>query len=270
MRAADLGPGVVEALQRVAVAVLPRRAVAQRRELERDHPVGVRERERVGLVDRLAQRRCRANGDRLVRQQEVGEHHRRDVRVVPHRGRIEREQAMHTAQQQLTAAGPITTTVVLRQRQPIGRVVGLECFAVPVELRQPAAGGDPQIPCGRIGGVAILQDRHDPIARQAVALTIVGEGAARRVETVEPAAKRADPEHPGAVHVEGPDAVIAETGRVLRVVLVARDVSGGRLQAIEPTTQRADPDAAVLILSDGPDPIAAQALGVGRGRSGRR
>src|SRR5262245_18005942 len=60
------------------------------------------------------------------------------------------------------------------------------------------------------------------------------------------------------------DSVIAETGRVVRVVLVAREQSGGRIQAIQPATERADPDVAALVLHKGPDTIVAQAVRIVR------
>src|SRR4051794_20338093 len=120
----------------------------------------------------------------------------------------------------------------------------MECLAIQVEPRQAAAGGDPQIPRSMIACVAILQYGDDPIARQAVALAIVRERACRCVEAVEPTASQPDPEQPGAVEVDVEDIVIGEAGRVLWVVLVARDQPGRRIQVIQPAAKCADPDAA--------------------------
>ena len=83
--------------------------------------------------------------------------------------------------------------------------------------------------------MTVLKDRYDPIACQAVSLPAMSEGLMRQVEAVEPAAKRSNPEHARSVHVERPDVVIAKAIRILWVVLVARDHSGGRLQTVEPT-----------------------------------
>src|SRR5262245_9254580 len=122
----------------------------------------------------------------------------------------------------------------------------MEGLAIAIELGEPAAGGDPQVARGPIASLAVLRDRHNPIARQAIALAIVRERAGRWVEPIESLTKQADPQHSGTVEVDDVDAIIAKTGRVVGVVPVARDLPGCRIQAIEPTTQRADPDVAAL------------------------
>jgi hypothetical protein len=104
------------------------------------------------------QRRSLADRNRLVRQQETREYHRRGSPVLRHRVWIERDETMDTGHQQLTARRRVTTPVELRERQSLGCSVDMKRLAIAVELRQPATGADPQIPRRPITGLTVLED----------------------------------------------------------------------------------------------------------------
>lgn len=114
--AVHLDPAVVETLQAVSVASLPRSAIVQRREFERNHTIGMGQRNRARLVDRLAQRRPISDLRRLVGDEEVREHDRRDIFMVPNLVGVERDQTVTAAHQQLPAARRLSTAVVLSDR----------------------------------------------------------------------------------------------------------------------------------------------------------
>src|SRR5262245_26702615 len=100
---------------------------------------------------------------------------------------------MSAAHQQLALTRGMTSTVVLRQWESVRRAVRAVRPSITFELGYASASGDPEIPRRRIVGTSVFENRDDSIARQAIALPVMREDTPLGIETVESAAKHADP-----------------------------------------------------------------------------
>ena len=92
-------------------------------------------------------------------------------------------------------------------------------------------------------------------------IPIMGELAGRTIEAVEAAAPRAYPQCAAVVCKERPDRIIAQAGRVIRIVAVVGESPGGGVEAVEAAV-RAHPERAVLIFPQRKHIVVAQAGGL--------
>ncbi|HOP59803.1 MAG TPA: hypothetical protein PKZ60_00120 [Candidatus Saccharicenans sp.] len=90
-----------------------------------------------------------------------------------------------------------------------------------------------------------------------------GEAAGGGVKAIKAAADGADPDEAAAVLSDGADLVVAQAGRVGRVVLVAGKAVGGAVEKIKAIVS-ADPEATGAVLIEGEDAGAGQGVGVRR------
>ena len=77
------------------------------------------------------------------------------------------------------------------------------------------------------------------------------------VQSVQPAAERADPERPAAIFSDRPDAVGAQGRRIFRVVQVTGDAAAARIESIE-TALGPYPDLTAATSENRADLVAAQ------------
>ena len=122
---------------------------------------------------------------------------------------------------------------------------------------------------------SVLIERHDLVVDQAGRVRWIvhetGEGTRPRLEPVESALTcrcprhfrfaRANPERALPVLVERPHLVVAQTGRVLRIVQVAGEGPRLAIQAVEPALC-ADPECAPAVFEDDRDRVLAQTRGI--------
>ena len=202
--AVHLVPAGIEALQPVPVPVLVRIGVTERRELEGEHIVLVRQRHGLDVWDRFLECRFSADAHRPVEDGEVRDDDGRHVRVVADVLREERGDPIAAAEEQLSIPPVLRATpLVLVARQPVGRVVVSERLRPRIETGDPLLAADPQ--------PDLRRRRAGPqiVARQAIQLRVARECFMLAVEPVQ-AQPRRQPECSGVVFVNGADAASLE------------------------------------------------------------
>ncbi len=84
----------------------------------------------------------------------------------------------------------------------------------------------------------------------------MAEGRGRWIKFIQPAPLGTKPQHPLRILVDIPDRVVAEAGRIARIVPVTGKGVTGPIKFIQPAIG-ADPQSAVLILINVSDDIVA-------------
>jgi len=90
----------------------------------------------------------------------------------------------------------------------------------------------------------------------------MSKAARGRVEAIQATADGADPDEAAAVLSDGPDLIVAQAGRVGRVVLVAGKAVGCAVEKIKAIVS-ADPEATGAVLIEGEDAGAGERVGIG-------
>ena len=245
-------PPVFHALQPEGVAVLLGRREVQRRHVERDGGLRVREgdggRARAcGVVDLAAQHAHGRHGDRWR-----GGAHAEALGV-------EDGEAAQAAEGHPAVAQPQERVAVeFLAGQPVVGPVGLHLARGGVVAREAAVGGDPEPAAGV---------RHDAVGGavgEPVGLGDVREAPAARggEQPVEAAAVGREPHRAAGVAEERGDVVVAERLGVVRAVLERGDAASGGVDDVGAGAPEADPHAAVGGGEDGVGEVGAElALG---------
>ncbi len=91
----------------------------------------------------------------------------------------------------------------------------------------------------------------------------MGEGPIYGVEAVQPTLG-ADPQYSAAVEQQGRDAIIAQTGRLVRIATISGELPQARVEAVESTLAGTHPQVAVAVFGQGGYPAVADGIRVVR------
>jgi len=233
----------------------------QRRELEGDDIVPVRELDLFGVgdrslywdpsVDRLA------DGDRAVEELEVGDDDVRDLLVDADLIGVEGVEAVDAAEEHLPSriaiGGAAVEFVAL---QTIANIVVAEGLGQRIEARQTLGGAGPQ------PALTILEHRVDGVSGESVLHPVAPKSSGLPVESVDAAAEGAEPQRAVAALVDGEHVVGADAGGVFRIVPVMGERAGFGIEAVEPAALRPHPEHALAVLEGKADEIMADAGGI--------
>jgi len=258
---ADRDPGIAEARHAVQIPVLPRSAVVQRRELEGDDVVPVRELDLFGVGDRSLEwdppvYRL-ADGDRAVEELEVGDDDVRDLRVDSDLIGVEGVEAVDAAEEHLPARTEVGGAAVeFVALQTVANIIVAEGLGQRVEARQALGGAGPQ------PALTILEHRVYGISGESVLHPVAPKSPGLPVEPVDAAAKRAEPQRAVAALKDGEHVVGADAGGVSRIVPVTSERTGFWIEAVEPAALRSYPEHPLAVLEGQADEIVADAGGI--------
>lgn len=169
---------------------------------------------------------------------------------------IEGDEAVDAPEPEPSVPGPDSRIVVeLPALEPVGEVVQrLDGHRLGVEVDQPVVGAHPEV------AAVVLQYLVNDVARQSLAGGDARKGLVDLVVKAEPAVLGGEPKPPFAVLEGAGDAVVAERGGVVRVVMEVPDCIAPGIVTNDPLIEGREPDVAVAVLEDVADERGADAV----------
>ncbi len=248
-------PVAVEAVEAIRILPAPRSVEVERRELEGDEVLAIRE------LDRPAGLSGETERHRAIELLERGQHYWRRIGIALDRLGPKTREAVHSAEEDLAARSPRRRArQELLALNAVGAVIAGEATLRKVEPREAAIGREPKAPA------RVLDDRVHLVAGEPIALGEALEGSRRRVETVGAAAVRAEPDRAVARDGQRLNRLVRHPARdAWRVEVVVERIARA-IVAAESADQRAHPQLAPGIEHERGHQIGGQAsriVGIG-------
>ena len=225
----------------IPITVPVRIRVTQRRELEGEHILRMRQRQGFGIRNGLLEPRAGADRCRFVEDRKTRQRNWRHVRIVLDVLGDERGEPLVAAEEHLSVPPSLVTAPrEVVAPQAVRDVVVPERLCPRIESGQALLAADPQ----RAG--VIFEDAHHIVARQAMLPGIAREDLGLWVEPIQ-ARSQAEPERSRAVLMNGANAATLQSVWITRFRRVVHEAVRLLVKAAQDAAPRPEPKRAGAI-----------------------